>query len=144
MMYDAHEIRQYVRENWRFFGPDGLGWRSPSETIRHYQADALRFADDLYAVDYFRQREVELNDERGQVPKSYMDPETNRRIEAVRDLGRKGMEPAEIAAATGLNERGIRNVLRMGDAVYDHRAEPPETDPRIDALSNAFGMRSEA
>ena len=53
-MYTEQEIRDYVRENWRFFGPDGLGWKRASSAIKAYSADSDAWADDLYSVDELR------------------------------------------------------------------------------------------
>ena len=63
-MYTEQEIRDYVRENWRFFGPDGLGWKRASSAIKAYSADSDAWADDLYSVDDLRNVEERPKRER--------------------------------------------------------------------------------
>ena len=76
-MYTEQEIRDYVRENWRFFGPDGLGWKRASSAIKAYSADSDAWADDLYSVDDLRnveerpKRERELELERTKYTRDY-------------------------------------------------------------------------
>ena len=59
MPYAEEDIRDYVVDNWRFFGPDGLEWIRASERIRYYTENQNDFALDLTAVEAMQKAEDE-------------------------------------------------------------------------------------
>lgn len=151
-MEDPHrtsveEIREFVRENWRHFGPRGLGWRSPSAAIQAYAADLTLWADDLYGIDALR------SDEWNAIEQSTLDaaraaraesvkgiaPETKALIDQVRELAAEGLEPDIIAVRLGVNPAGVRNVLRLGNRAYSPgEGGGLERSPAIDAYIQAM------
>ena len=141
-MYKVEEIREYVRSNWRFFGPDGLGWKSASNAINTYAANHEAWADDLYSVDELRQKEnraandallAEARAARGEMTgSSGMSRETREMIAEIRRMtSEEGLSPEVISETLGVSVMGVRNVLRLGDRVGDIGAAPPEQHPAV-------------
>ena len=107
---------------WRFWGPDGLGWDSPSKAATVYLRDPDSYNADRTAVDYLKAQakaaELAADSAARTVPDRY-DAGTKQLIDDILAAYDSGQTAEQIAASLGYIERGIRVVIRLRGRLPD-------------------------
>lgn len=112
MPYAESDIRDYVRANWRFYGPKGIGWRSVEACVWNYSKNNEAFARDLHAVDsYIRRSNEGWSIDDSEWPIGYGNDDLAARREEIAKYERRRMAEAEAAYFAELMAAGIRRML---------------------------------
>lgn len=127
--------------NWKYWGPDGLGWKSPSQAARHYEKAPEEYKWDQIAVadleKKVRQIQFEAEQERvrdrtgGASSSSKMDPGLRRDIDEILRMDKEGMSSELIASVMELNVNGVRNVIRLNGRPLEADEMVGEQSPEV-------------
>lgn len=150
---DAQEIRRILMEDWEYFGPDGVGWHSPTAALARYSANPEDFELDLVAVKERKQKagasvNHEAHDTR--IIRDTSNAALARDTSNIRRMYSEGYCTERIAEVTGINPIlvGKHIAKRLAGRHIHQRHEPPpeselrpspETAALIAGFERAFG-----
>jgi hypothetical protein len=136
------QIWRFVLEHQEFFcdpPPEGLGFPRPGMIPGHYLKRPEEWALDRIRVQKLK-RERQLRDgTANRTVSTGMAPGTRQLLDDIRRLAREGHTTADISAQLDVTEAGVRNVLALGQGVYEGDAQGPVHLPQIAAFRKNWG-----
>lgn len=150
MFEQIETLLERIGMDWDYFGPDGLGWNSPSQAAHYYSKNQVELQWDMVAVDSLKAKSraiIKAAEEEsikaargGAMGSSAIDPAFKALIQKIMKLSEEGYPPDVIAITLGYNEMGIRNVLRLRGRPLANDELAPEMAPEVRAFIERLRM----